>query len=70
MSLNGGWFRRSFGNQTFTDDLRFDQSSYDGPFCVNAPSDPHLPGGGGYPVCSLYDLKPSVFAREPAGRTT
>jgi hypothetical protein len=58
----GGWFRRSFGNQTFTDDLRFDQSSYDGPFCISAPSDPRLPGGGGYQVCNLYDLKPSVFA--------
>ena len=52
----------AFGNQTFTNDLRFDKSSYDGPFCVNAPSDPLLPGGGGYAVCNLYDLKPSVFA--------
>ena len=24
VSVNGGYFRRSFGNQTFTDDLRFD----------------------------------------------
>jgi hypothetical protein len=62
-SVNGGWFRRSFGNQIFTDDLRFDKSSYDGPFCVNAPSDPRLPGGGGYQVCNLYDLKPAVFAQ-------
>jgi hypothetical protein len=60
--VNGGWFRRAFGNQTFTDDLRFDQRSYDGPFCVNAPSDPDLPGGGGFQACNLYDLKPSVFA--------
>jgi Carboxypeptidase regulatory-like domain len=62
VSVNGGWFRRSFGNQTFTDDLRFDKSSYDGPFCVNAPSDPNLTGGGGFQACNLYDLKPSVFA--------
>jgi carboxypeptidase family protein len=62
MSVNGGWFRRSFGNQTFVDDLRFDKSSYDGPFCITAPSDPRLPGGGGYQVCNLFDLKPSVFA--------
>src|SRR5436190_11557091 len=62
MSVNGSWFRRSFGNQTFTDDLRFDRSSYDGPFCLTAPSDPQLPGGGAYQVCNLYDLKPSVFA--------
>ena len=62
-SVNGGWFRRSFGNQTFTDDLRFDKNSYDGPFCVRAPADARLPGGGGYQVCNLYDLKPAVFAQ-------
>ncbi len=58
----GGWFSRSFGNQTFTDDLRFDKNSYDGPFCITAPSNPRLPGGGGDQVCNLFDLKPSVFA--------
>ncbi len=62
MSVNGGYYRRAFGNQTFTDDLRYGKSSYDGPFCINAPSDASLPGGGGYQVCGLYDLKPSVFA--------
>src|SRR5204862_133761 len=62
MSVSGSWFRRSFGNQTFTDDVRFDRSSYDGPFCVTAPADARLPGGGGYQVCNLFDLKPSVFA--------
>ena len=24
VSVNGGYFRRTFGNQTFTDDLRYD----------------------------------------------
>ena len=57
VSVSGGYFRRSFGNQVFTDDLRYDQSSFDGPFCVTAPGDPNLPGGGGYQVCNLYDLK-------------
>jgi hypothetical protein len=66
VSINGGFFRRTFGNQTFTDDLRFDAGSYDG-FCINAPVDPNLPGGGGYQVCGVQDLKPSVFAlRLPA----
>ncbi len=64
VSLNGGWFRRSFGNQTVTVDNRFNfaNNSFDGPFCANAPADPNLPGGGGYQVCGLYDLKPSVVA--------
>jgi hypothetical protein len=63
MSVNGGFYRRTFKNQLFQDDLRYDRSSYDGPFCVNAPGDDHLPGGGGYQVCNLFDLKPSVFAQ-------
>jgi hypothetical protein len=66
ISVNGGYYRRTFGNQTFTDDLRYDASSYDS-FCLSAPVDPNLPGGGGYQVCGVHDLKPSVFAlRLPA----
>jgi hypothetical protein len=61
ISVNGGYYRRTFGNATFTDDLRYDESSYD-TFCVTAPVDPDLPGGGGYQVCGVKDLKPSVFA--------
>jgi hypothetical protein len=60
VSVNAGYFRRSFGNQTFTDDLRYDQSSYDGPFCITAPVDANLPDGGGYQVCGLYDLRPGL----------
>jgi hypothetical protein len=63
LSINGGWYRRQFGNQTFTDDLRFNLSSYDGPFCLTAPSNSNLPDGGGYQVCGIYNLKPSVFAQ-------
>jgi hypothetical protein len=62
MSVNGGYYRRNFGNQTFTDDLRYDASSYDS-FCITAPTDPDLPGGGGYRVCGVQDLKPAVFAQ-------
>ena len=72
MSINGGWYRRKFGNQTVTVDNRysFANNSYDGPFCVNAPVDANLPDGGGYQVCGLYDLKPSVVAQNlPASST-
>jgi hypothetical protein len=72
ISLNGSWYRRSYGNQAVTVDNRysFANNSYDGPFCANAPLDPSLPNGGGYQVCGLYDLKPSVFALNlPASST-
>ena len=72
VSVNGGWYRRKFGNQTVNVDNRysFAKGSYDGPFCANAPSDPNLPGGGGYQVCGLYDLKPSVVAQGLATSST
>jgi hypothetical protein len=72
VSVSAGWYRRKFGNQTVTADNRysFAKGSYDGPFCANAPADPNLPGGGGYQVCGLYDLKPSVVALQlPASST-
>jgi hypothetical protein len=62
ISVNGGYYRRTFGNQTITDDLRFDANSYDY-VCITAPSDPDLPGGGNYQVCGIPDLKQSVFAQ-------
>ncbi|MBM3808913.1 MAG: TonB-dependent receptor [Acidimicrobiia bacterium] len=66
ISVNGGYYRRKFGNQVIFDDLRYDESSYDY-VCLRAPSDPDLPGGGGYQVCGIPDLKQSVFAlNQPA----
>jgi hypothetical protein len=66
VSVSGGWYRREFGNQTVTVDNRYSiaKGSFDGPFCANAPADPSLPGGGGYQVCGLYDLKPAVVAQQ------
>ncbi len=63
VSISGGYFRRWFGNQTFTQDMRFTPADFDGPFCIDAPQNPNLPDGGGYQVCGLYDIKPSALAR-------
>jgi hypothetical protein len=68
VSVSGGYYRRWFGNQTITVDNRYNLSSYDGPFCVNAPADANLPNGGNYQVCGLYDLKPALVSL-PASST-
>jgi hypothetical protein len=63
VSLTGGYYRRALENIVVVDNLLTDPSSYDGPFCITAPSDPNLPDGGGYQVCGLYDIKPAFQGR-------
>src|SRR4029077_5000940 len=31
------------------------------PYCLTAPVDPRLPGGGGNQICGLFDIKPQKF---------
>jgi hypothetical protein len=54
------YFRTSYYQFNVTDNLAVTPSDFD-PYCVTAPSDPRLAGGGGYQVCGLYDVKPSKF---------
>jgi hypothetical protein len=63
VSLNAGWYLRSFGNQQVVQNLALNSSSFDGPFCITTPSDPNLPNGGNYPVCGLYDIKSSSLGQ-------
>ena len=56
VGLNGGYYFRYIGNQTATDNTLVSAADYDGPFCITAPLSADLPGGGGYPVCGLYDI--------------
>ncbi len=72
VSINGGWYKRSFGNQTVTVDNRFSfaNGSYEGPFCVNAPANPNLTNGGNYQVCGLYDLFQSAVTNAGPERRT
>jgi hypothetical protein len=43
-----------------TDDRAVGPSDYD-TFSITAPGNPRLPGGGGYAISGLYDIKPEKF---------
>jgi hypothetical protein len=60
VAFNAGYYFRWNGNQLATDNTRITNADFDGPFCIKAPASPDLPGGGGYDVCGLYDIKPAA----------
>jgi uncharacterized membrane protein YphA (DoxX/SURF4 family) len=45
-----------------TDNQRITPADYN-EFCITAPSDSRLPGGGGQRMCGLYDLRPALFGQ-------
>ena len=59
-SVDVSYFRRSYGNFRVTDNLVLAPGDFD-KFNVTAPSDPRLPGGGGYIVHDMYNLNPAKF---------
>lgn len=78
VAVNAGYYLRYLGNQTAVDNTRITSADFTGPFCITAPSSLDLPGGGGYPVCGLYDITPAArpltqlnttFARDFGGVT-
>jgi len=62
LSVTAGWYRNWQGNFRVIDNLELEPSDFS-PYCITAPSDTRLPGGGGYPVCGLYDVSPAKFGR-------
>ena len=62
VSTTVGYFRRWYGNQRVNDNLLVTPADYS-PYCLTAPLDSRLPGGGGYEVCGLYDVAPSKFGQ-------
>ena len=55
LSINVGYFRRWYGNQTVRDNTLVVPANYS-QYCVTLPADPRLPGGGGAPLCGFYDV--------------
>ena len=48
--------------QLVTNNEAVPASGYD-TYCITAPTDSRLPGGGGNRICGLYDVKPAFFGR-------
>ena len=57
VSVTAGFHRNWWGNWYVVDNLATNFEDYT-PFSINAPVDPRLPGGGGYPITGLYNLVP------------
>lgn len=60
MSVSIGYNRNWYGNLRVTDNTEVTPADYD-TYCITAPVDPRLPGGGGYRVCGLADISEAKF---------
>ena len=62
VSVSGGYYRNWYGNFRVTDNILVTAADYN-QFCLAAPSDARLPGGGGNQICGLADVTPAQFGR-------
>lgn len=69
VSLSAGYDHNWQSIFRVTDNLSLTPADFD-PFCITAPLNTGLPGGGGYQVCGLYDVKPSRFSVVPDNLVT
>jgi hypothetical protein len=60
--MTAGYYRNWFGNHLVTDNTLVTPADFN-PYCITAPLDSRLPGGGGYQVCGLYDVTPAKFGQ-------
>ena len=71
-SVTTGWYRNwssrfatagTFEFRQFrADNLAVTPDDFD-PYCITAPRDPRLPGGGGNEICGLADVSPDKFGQ-------
>lgn len=63
MSVTATYTRHWFSNFLANRNLLVDPATDYSPFCVTAPVDSRLPGGGGNQVCGFYDINPDKFGQ-------
>ncbi len=62
VSVNAAYFRRWYGNLRVTQNTAVTSASFS-PYCITAPVDSRLPGGGGNSLCGFYDVNPAQFGK-------
>ena len=62
MALNVGYFRTWYDHFLATDNQAVTAANYTS-YCITAPVNSGLPGGGGNQICGLYDIAPSLFGQ-------
>jgi hypothetical protein len=69
VSVSAGYFRRwygnfnlVFGNTPVTQNRAVTNADFT-TYCITAPVDPRLPGGGGNPICGFYDVSVAKFGQ-------
>ncbi len=61
VSVEAGYFRRWYGNFGVTDNVALNSADFE-QYCITAPANPRLPGGGGNQICGLYNVVPTRFS--------
>jgi hypothetical protein len=62
LSVSATYVRHWWGNLLVTKNLPVSPSDYSS-YCVTAPTDPRLPGGGGNQICGFMDINPNKFGQ-------
>jgi hypothetical protein len=62
ISVTANYYRRWFGNFSVTQNTATSPTDYTS-YCITAPVDSRLPGGGGNQICGFYDVNPNKFGQ-------
>jgi hypothetical protein len=62
ITVTGGFYRSSYGNLSVQQNQLTTPADYN-PFCVTAPLNASLPGGGGNQLCGFYDTNLASFGK-------